>query len=353
MYLIADPCHSGTSGISRACELAWQALQARGVPSQLLTKDPGETIEDFARRLAQQATHAHMVEVPEAWAAGRHVPAEKLHVRLHGLHALTALYEGKPHDAALHALEIADITRAARVSAPSQAAAQATQQFAPCAPIVYPHPFPPAFAGDAPRDIDLLFLGRAHVVKGVLFLPKILAALPRRLRITLAGSGMQAFMDLAGHRRNVTVIDRVEGEARTALLARTRVVMLPSLFETFSMVGAEALAAGAHVVAWQGNAVGELAPAPLVHTVQPWNPRTFAAAAKHAVKNYRPTSDLAAILEERSRAFDPIGAAQRMQTGWQPTLPPPQVQYAAWLQWRKDPRQRHGLLQRWWHALAR
>jgi glycosyltransferase involved in cell wall biosynthesis len=127
-------------------------------------------------------------------------------------------------------------------------------------------------AADAPADppIDILFLGRLTALKGPQVLLKAaeyvsLLGGRRPLRVVIAGEG-QAGAPLERQARDlekrrpisVEFTGWVEAAARSALLARTSVLAVPSLWpEPFGLVGLEAAQHGVPAVAFDVGGVRE------------------------------------------------------------------------------------------------
>ncbi|GAA3945322.1 glycosyltransferase [Actinoplanes auranticolor] len=119
---------------------------------------------------------------------------------------------------------------------------------------------PAAWQGAAAfgRGDHILFLGRLEIAqKGMdLLLDAYAAAAPSiRADLHLAGDGPDAEVLLArvralGIEDRVHWLGRVDGAQRFDLLARAQFVCMPSRYETFGMVAAEALAVGTPVVAF-------------------------------------------------------------------------------------------------------
>ncbi|MET0493796.1 MAG: glycosyltransferase [Actinoplanes sp.] len=108
------------------------------------------------------------------------------------------------------------------------------------------------------RGDHILFLGRLEIAqKGMdLLLDAYAAAAPHiRADLHLAGDGPDAEVLLArvqalGIEHRVHWLGRVDGAKRFDLLARAQLVCMPSRYETFGMVAAEALAVATPVVAF-------------------------------------------------------------------------------------------------------
>lgn len=116
-----------------------------------------------------------------------------------------------------------------------------------------------AFAVTAPRGHDVVFLGRLEVAqKGLDLLLDAFAAAADRLPgdLVLVGDGPDRRAVLARAERlgvadRVRLVGRVDGAEKLRLLAGARLVAMPSRFETFGMVAAEAMACGTPVVAFE------------------------------------------------------------------------------------------------------
>lgn len=126
-------------------------------------------------------------------------------------------------------------------------------RFLPCRVELIPHAAdlqaaPPRDEGMASSPLRLLFLGRVEdKSKGVLILPDILARLPAKVTLTVAGDGPD-LPRLKRHSRflgdRVRFLGAVDHEAVPSLLARHHVMLMPSRFEGFGLSLIEAMAGG-------------------------------------------------------------------------------------------------------------
>lgn len=118
----------------------------------------------------------------------------------------------------------------------------------------------------------ITFLGRLNVLKGLVSLTK---AVPRVLKkhpdwqfrfigntqeAHLPGMSMKEWMEqqLANYQHNIEFIDWLEYSELPGQLAESDIVVIPSLFESFSYVCAEAMSAGCAVVGSNRSAMREL-----------------------------------------------------------------------------------------------
>jgi glycosyltransferase involved in cell wall biosynthesis len=110
----------------------------------------------------------------------------------------------------------------------------------------------------------VLFVGRLHVQKGIDRLERVIRLANERygdsMRFVLVGSGPL----IADARRlavspNVTLSDSTDRQTIAGLMGRAHVLIVPSRWETFGIVAAEALAAGTPIVTTGVGATREMA----------------------------------------------------------------------------------------------
>lgn len=171
--------------------------------------------------------------------------------------------------------------------------------------------------GDERRHRRVLFLGRLVPIKGVETLLEAAGAIAARAELVIAGSGpLEARVRrAAGAGPRFHAPGRVGGEARDALLRSAEVVVIPSLpqrgrTEGQPLVAAEAMAAGAAVVASRTGGLAEL-PADAVTWVEPGRPRELARAVLELLDDRprRQRQVSAGRRVVRSRSWDRVGVA--------------------------------------------
>jgi glycosyltransferase involved in cell wall biosynthesis len=276
LLLLINPFSRGTvagaaSGIDVYSRIV-AALLGPSIELRVIEDEEGLDRQAFRAKVRDIVT-AHrpdevVVEAPESRASTLLVPGEyAVHVRAHCPLALAQYHDGSPIDYdALHE-EMAVLRQARLVSAPSHAMARELADALPeVKPLVFRNP-PPVMPAQLPvrKDIDVVVLARAQRLKGVDYLLPILRRLPGDFRVLLVGRWMDELRLGRGIRCHVERRPEVLGDERFDLLARARATLVPSRFESFSMVVAESLACGTTAAAWH-TAAAELAPPPFVRT---------------------------------------------------------------------------------------
>lgn len=103
-------------------------------------------------------------------------------------------------------------------------------------------------------QFTVLFLGRLERQKGADLLPSIVQSLTKQVpdaRLVVAGSGSLSRSLEAALKGTPTVLSGyVRGEKKLELLRRSHVLIIPSRYESFALVGLEAMASGTPVVSF-------------------------------------------------------------------------------------------------------
>lgn len=308
-YYLVNPLADRANGISTYVERAHEVLVKAGIEAHVLdcpVLPLGEGRPDAEAFILDQVGANDVVEVPDSRALffsacpDRRPPV--LHVRLHGPIAYLEFVNRKPVNWARWNCESRLAESSPLVSSPTQVN---VDRYIDCGLMVerggvrvFPNPVPEIdFDGSATRDIDVIFLGRLERLKGLDLFLEIVSQLPPGLNVVAAGVGEEQLPPavqarFAGTVQCVGVADPV---LKRALLRRAKVCVVPSRFESFSMVAAEAVAAGCHVVAWSGSGIGEAFPERLVSFVPPTDVHEAAATVLRHLE--RPSFDHAAALE--------------------------------------------------------
>ena len=232
---------------------------------------------------------------------------------------------------AVEQLEKAMIGRACRLSATSLATRELLRVIAPDKPIdmVYAGVPDELFELERQPEDYLLYFGRIDIFqKGLDTLVDALTLLVRDrpgLLLRVAGRGNDAnrlaamFRD-GGLEKNVELLGAVSEAERRRLFAGAAVQVMPSRFEGFGMVAAEAMAAGVPLVAASSGSLPEVVDAPQGGVlVPPGDPAALARAVVtllEAPEARRALSESARLSAERFRwsnvAADHLAFLQRI-----------------------------------------
>jgi glycosyltransferase involved in cell wall biosynthesis/O-antigen/teichoic acid export membrane protein len=143
-----------------------------------------------------------------------------------------------------------------------------------------------AFTATARGGQDILFVGRLETAqKGLDLLLQAWAQAAPQLpgRLVIAGTGpdqtsLRALASKLGLHDRVHFIGWVDGARKHELMARARLIVVPSRFETFGIVAIEALAAGTPVVAFDIPCLREVIPPEGGSLVRPFQVGEYANA---------------------------------------------------------------------------
>jgi glycosyltransferase involved in cell wall biosynthesis/polysaccharide pyruvyl transferase WcaK-like protein/O-antigen/teichoic acid export membrane protein len=141
-----------------------------------------------------------------------------------------------------------------------------------------------AFAVTAERGQDVVFVGRLETAqKGLDLLLKAWAGIAPQLvgQLVIAGRGpdetsLRELTHKLGVADRVRFLGWIGGVEKYRLMAAARVVVVPSRFETFGIVAAEALATGTPVLAFDIPCLREVIPSGCGRLVAPFNVEAFA-----------------------------------------------------------------------------
>lgn len=277
IYVFADPFNSVTSGVTAYIREAMRVMSQHNWKSTVIGRKSSESIEGFRDRLSREVQligqRVWMVEVPESLAASASIPSGfPIHIRLHLSRQLGKVLQGHRAQERELTLERREIGRAAYISAPSQSAVALSR-------LVFELPDVP-ISGNPIADLTWssrrkrfagLFIGRWQPLKGVDMLLKLCSHIPGK-RI-----GVITDRDIEQKLPNeIELLSPRTIDEKRDLIRESHCVVVPSLFETASMVGLEALSVGTPVVTWSHVGLTEYAESPMVHAVEPFNVRKLA-----------------------------------------------------------------------------
>ena len=261
IYIFIDPFNRADSGVTAYVRLAGEQLSALGLRVAVIQIRNFETIEAFRVRVKVEILGFKesiiCIEAPESLAATLLVPAAyPIHIRLHCSRSLGAAVQGLPYSLSAVSKEQKEISRASFLSSPSWAS-----YFASCAlfkfneiPYTYPNPAPKISAAENHvQKFDVTFVGRFQRLKGILYLAEIVSRLPQLKFAVVCPPTDSTILD--GY-KNITFFDG-RLMKKSEIYSLSKVVIVPSIFETASMVAIEALTFRCKVILWRHLGVVE------------------------------------------------------------------------------------------------
>jgi len=298
MYCFVDPFGRIDSGVTSYISIARNVLGVHGLESCLVQRRGGESLEAFRDRIAIEIgsrKDIRMIEAPESLAATLKLRSPiPIHVRLHCAKTLGAYLQGEKPDEALRLAEQEVILAAHVVSAPSARALAATRLLfeLPRDCVVIENPFPsysPRRAGER-VDFDVLFVGRPHFLKGFGTFIDTARANPKWRFVAVLPEGSVSEWKIP---KNVRLVQGVQAW-KAAIYHRAKVLFVPSLFETASVVAAEGVAMGIPVVVTNEVGIVEYASPPAVRSVTSRNTDEISAVLGEAMLGVEPfcTADI-------------------------------------------------------------
>lgn len=296
IYIFADPFGRLDSGVSSYVKNATAILGMDKFPLEVVSRKQYESLPAYRKRLSRSVSDAHAVyshvtiEAPESDASTADIPAgiADIHIRLHCSRQLGAFVQGESICANSLAMEQREISRATYLSAPSQSAVIASSKLFNLRKDIccYPNPAPVSVEANAEKATNerkyVVFVGRFHHLKGAGWAVELAKSLPS---VPFLMVGPEA--GLTSHPTvpdNISFLDGNEWRG-TDIFSQAKLVIIPSLYETASMVGIEALAMGVPIVAWRHLGIAEYASAPDVTLIEPYQIDEFSKAVQKGMQS--------------------------------------------------------------------
>ncbi len=249
-YIILDPVGNRCSGISVYSEMIYSFIFKNfGIECVLKQKKNSETIELFYEQVYEEIENEItndpklkiIVELPDTYcylAKKLSLLRKKItiHIRLHGMDAIIRTFQKSPYDEIRFIDELSFIAKADVISAPSKSVFEETKKYIDiddC--IIYPNPIP-EYKESSEKTIEQLFVGKFTNIKGSALINK----LSKKVKIFV-------YSPLKPKNEKVVWIDSSKVDKNDIYL-KAKCVLMPSLYESFSLVLYEALSCGCKVV---------------------------------------------------------------------------------------------------------
>ena len=294
LYVFVDPFNELTSGVTTYVNTAVAALREVGeVSTVVIAKNKEEDIELFRLRLAREVSslpkNGLIVEAPETLYTTKYIPlATSIHIRLHGSRQLGRKLQGLALNKNELQSEKIEIERALYISAPSIVAKISSNQLYGCQvnSSAYPNPCPHSILKNNSKSIisapsyDILFLGRWQEMKGIIYVHALKKEAPS-LKIAVACTKKPTRLP-----RGINWIPIKNSSDREQAIKSAKAIIIPSLFETASMVGLEALLNQRAIVTWNHLGICEYIDKDLLFSANPGSTKELLEATKQALINF-------------------------------------------------------------------
>lgn len=285
MYWLVSPFSSKNNGISNYCSLACELLKESGVEAEIIENPDGLNVKDFEALVLDTIKSGDVVEVPDAW--GLLAKSKKSgvlhHTRLHAPSKLLQQINGARVNEVRYLREMQSALNAEVISSPSLANAIAYDAPEFQAKIsVYPNPCIATVDNRGNKEYDYIFIGRPDSVKGFDYLVELIFLMPPGRSLLVLGASEEDFFKFTNltTAANVTFCGWVSNTEKQRLLSLSKVCLVPSRYESFSLVCAEAISHNCEVVAWNVGGLSECFPKEFVRLVQPFDILSFISTAE-------------------------------------------------------------------------
>ncbi|WP_368923425.1 glycosyltransferase, partial [Comamonas aquatica] len=156
------------------------------------------------------------------------------------------------------------------------------------------------------KDIDIIFVARFERLKGIDFFFQFLFHLPKGLKVVLLGVKQENFSYFSKFKFScdLELVGWASNEVKINYLARSKVCLMLSRFESFSMVAAEGLANECHVVTWNIAGVAEAFSKSPVKFIKPFDVRILSASVLDLLSESQPSSnEIIEFFEENNKKY--------------------------------------------------
>lgn len=251
-YIFIDPFSKTNSGVTAYINISSNRLNLMGIKNVTISKNEKEDINQFRLRVAKEIggfdCNNVIIEAPESLASTRLISRRyRIHIRLHCSRSLGALVQNLKVDNQAIYIEQQEINRAWCISSPSNVAYLASKSlfYFKNKVIFYPNPIPIYKIMRDKHSHDFAFIGRMQNLKGCDTYVEIARKNPSKSFAIVTSK--QYFRTES---QNIIFYDTNElNKYETYALAET--IVIPSLFETASMVYLEAVAMNKKIIAWE------------------------------------------------------------------------------------------------------
>ncbi|MDM1021732.1 glycosyltransferase [Acinetobacter sp. VNK23] len=285
-YIYIDPFNSSNSGVTNYIKASKKILEENLIIKvDIIQIKDTESIYEFSLRVTSllKKMDYFCVEFPESMATSRFLEDyTKVHIRIHCGKTLGKFIQNQYYKKEEYFAEKEAITKAKWVSSPSYLGWEFTSDFYKVkrSILIYPNPldlsFIPEYSFDN-KNIPVLFLGRFQNLKGINFLKKIQKKLPFKITILTNDKSYKSSIFRVEYHTTI--------EEKFQVLTKTKILIVPSIFDIYSMVSLEAIACQAKVITWSHIGITEYFDNDKIIVIKPWNIELFSEMILNTLKN--------------------------------------------------------------------
>lgn len=282
-YLFLDPFSSTKSGVSAYIKSA-SAILNKHLKVFVLKIGKEERLEDFRLRVFEFVRNnvVKIIESPETRTATKYLNAhDKIHIRLHGSRVVGDYVQNIPIKKDILEDEQKEINKAWVISAPSLITVQYAKKFFYNLDSVAIFPNPTLFANKkfSSRTIKcsprVFFIGRGENLKGIFFIKKIQEGFKGEINI-IGDERLRRYI-----KKNKIICHFFNGEDGQwgKYILPGDIVIVLSIFETWSMVISESISRYCQVISWEHLGICEFANNfSYIYKINPWDIYKFSQA---------------------------------------------------------------------------
>lgn len=296
-YYIANPFPYINHGITNYVNSSLNILRASGLDAyEIINEEKKFNRDDFAKKI-EGSCRGNIVEIPDThgmFPNGSSIL--DLHVRLHAPILQLEKLNQKKLSKERFFRELSTIKKSGLISSPTLANIFAYHENGldrDVRVLNFPNPLHIDFdkIKNNKKDIDIVFIARFERLKGIDLFVQFLCHLPKEVKVVLLGVKEENFQYFSKFKFTceLELVGWVTNEVKENYLARSKICLMLSRFESFSMVVAEGLANKCHVVTWNISGAAEAFANSSVKFIKPFDVRILSAAVLDLLSENQPS----------------------------------------------------------------
>ena len=301
-YIFIDPINKKYAGITSYVHIACKLLN-NDYKTYIISMNNNESIYEFRFRakhiIENNFTYkSTIIECPDTYHSLFYLnKSYNIHIRLHGMKHIIDEINCNNIDTNNYLNDLYSIQNCSYISSPSNVIKCQTEKYISINDtIIFPNPIP-EFKYNPNKDIDILFIGRSQINKGVYFLEPILSKLYDK-KIYIYGKEIK---NIKLKNKNINKITDNQKE-KEGLLRRAKSIIIPSYLESFSQVAAEGISNGCKIVTWDSVGISEY-PGSMIYRVKFGHIDEFVETVKKSISEIVPTNEFIEYINENNKIY--------------------------------------------------